>query len=147
MSEYLNIYLVPKKSKDGDKQASPMYITSYSRCSDVFEAIYENVNVAYDSDGKTYSELSPGELRRVCNEMENNIAKQEQRIKTRMESLANVHDSEVASEILGDIDSFKDYANDMKATLAELKHILWLVETINSEFDYGPFDKVVANRG
>ena len=30
MSEYLNIYLVPKKSKDGDKQASPMYITSYS---------------------------------------------------------------------------------------------------------------------
>ena len=148
MSEYLNIYLVPKHSKD-EEPKKPVYLTGYPRSTDEFDAITEEVAVPYSNDKEQYAELTSKAMQYVCEQQENEVKDCEDRIKKRQEALRYITNGEAVETVLCEIDSITKYRDEQQATLNELRHIQWLVERIESEncCDCGEFEKVVMDRG
>ena len=148
MSEYLNIYLVPKYSKD-EEPKKPVYLTSYSRSTDEFDAITEEVAVPYANDKEQYAELTSKAMQYVCEQQENEVKDYDDRIKKRQEALRYISNGEAIETVLCEIDSITKYRDEQQATLDELRHIQWLVERIESEnyCECGEFEKVVMDRG
>lgn len=147
MSEYLNIYLVPKRSKD-EEPKKPVYITSYSRSTDEFDAITEEVAVPYSNDKEQYAELTSKAMQYVCEQQENEVKDCDDRIKKRQEALRYITNGEAIETVLCEIDSITKYRDEQQATLDELRHIQWLVERIadESEYDWSDFEKVAVDR-
>lgn len=148
MSEYLNIYLVPKRSKD-EKLKKPVYLTCYSRNSDEFDAITEEVCVPYANDKEQYVELTSKAMQNVCEQQESEVKDCDDRIKKRQESLRYISNGEAIETVLCEIDDITKCRDEQQETLNELRHILWLVEHIadESEYDWPGFEKVVMDRG
>lgn len=148
MSEYLNIYLVPKRSKD-DEPKKPVYLTCYSRSTDEFDAITEEVCVPYSNDKEQYAELTSKAMQNVCEQQENEVKDCNDRIKKRQESLRYISNGEAIETVLSEIDDFTKYRDEQQITLNELKHLRWLVDriAIEREYDCGEFEKVVMDRG
>ena len=147
MSEYLNIYLVPKHSKDEDLK-KPVYLTCYSRSTDEFDAITEEVAVSYANDKEQYAELTSKAMQYVCEQQKAVVEDCNDRIKRRQEALRYISNGEAIATTLCEIDSITKYRDKQQATLNELRHIQWLAERIESEnyCDCGEFEKVVMGR-
>lgn len=148
MSEYLNIYLVPKHSK-GEDPTKPVYLTCYSRSTEEFDAITEEVCVPYSNDKEQYAELTSKAMQNICEQQENEVKDCDDRIKKRQEALRYISNGEAIETVLCEIDDITKHRDEQQATLNELRHILWLVESIEAEnyCDCGEFEKVVMDRG
>ncbi len=148
MSEYLNLYLVPKHSKD-EAPKKPVYLTCYSRSTNEFDTITEEVCVPYSNDKEQYSELTSKVMQNVCEQQESEVKICNDRIKKRQEALRYTPNGEAIETVLCEIDDITKYRDEQQATLNELRHIQWLVERIESE-NYcgcGEFEKIVMDRG
>jgi hypothetical protein len=143
MSEYLSIYLLPKKSKEGEKK-EPMYVASYSRNSDVFQAITDEVCTPFG--GEDYTELTTDDMNRVCKAQADEITEQDERITTRREALRSVTNSDVAEGILCELDNLTKYRDELQGALDELRHIQWLTECAYDKYFAPDFEGVVMNR-
>lgn len=146
MSSYLSIYI---KLKD---ENTPLFLTDFSRSHPMYDVIREEVSVVYiDNDDKPrYSDLSAASLNAAVNEYEQKIAKETQRIDTRMDALKSLngeHATEVCSDILSDIDTMKEYREELEETKHELEHLAWLANVIeaNAEYSWCNTEKLVAN--
>ena len=64
MSQYLNIYI---KAKEHDKT---LFLTQYSRNSEVYDIITEEYVIPYDGDGKTFCDLPLSTLQSCHNKTE-----------------------------------------------------------------------------
>lgn len=148
MSEYLNIYLVSKHSKD-EEPKKPVYLTCYSRSTDEFDAITEEVCVPYANDKEQYAELTSKAMQNVCEQQKAEVEGCNDRIKKRQEALRYISNGEAIETVLCEIDSITKYRDEQQATLDELRHIQWLVESIEAEnyCDCGEFEKIVMDRG
>lgn len=146
MSSYLSIY-IKLKGKD-----NPVDLAEYSRNHPMYDVLREEVGVTYigNGDETRYSDLSAASLNAAVNEYDQKIAKETQRINTRMEalkSLSGEQATEVCSDILSDIDSMKEYREELKGTKHELEHLAWLANLIEANAEYGwcNTEKIVAN--
>ena len=146
MSSYLSIYI---KLKDKD---NPVDLIEYSRNHPMYDVLREEVGVAYigNDDKPRHSDLSAASLNAAVNEYDQKIAKETQRINTRMDalkSLSGEQATEVCSDILSDIDSMKEYIQELKETKHELEHLAWLANNIEANAGYGwcNTEKLVAN--
>lgn len=148
MSEYLNIYLVPKHNED-EEPKKPVYLTSYSRSTDEFDAITEEVCVPYSNDEEQYAELTSKAMQNVCEQQKAEVDDCDGRIKKRQEALRYITNGEAIETVLCEIDDTTKYRDEQQITLNELEHLRWLVDriAIESEYDCGEFEKVVIDRG
>lgn len=144
MSQYLNIYI---KVKGVEK---PLFLTDYSRSSDTYNAMWENIPaIPYNADGKTYKELTHEETHGVGRDIQNDIAGLKHKIENRNEALSHITDTEALGEALSEIDSLSEYELELQATLREIGHIAWLVDSIrdNVSIGIGEVEKVLINIG
>lgn len=146
MSSYLNIYI---KLKGTDNTVD---LTEYSRSHPMYDVIREEVSVVYigNDDKPRYSDLSAASLNAAVNEYDQKIAKETQRINTRMDALEFLDDErakKVCSDILSDIDSIKEYREELEENKHELEHLAWLANIIeaNAECSWHKTEKLVAN--
>lgn len=146
MSSYLNIY-IKLKGKD-----NPVDLAEYSRNHPIYDVIREEVGVVYigNDDETQYSDLSAASLNAAVKEYDQKIANETQRINTRMEALKLLDGeqaTEVCSDILSDVDSMKEYRDELAETKHELEHLAWLANIIEANAEYGwcNSEKLVAN--
>ena len=142
MSSYLTFYLVPKKDKAEAKE--PLSFLSYSRSSNVYQAFYENISVAYigNSDKPNYTELTKELINKVINTVKTDYNDTQKNFAARMEAYK-------AIKLEGK--AFEDYVDDFQSTtlyLEELKESVIQIEFIASiieDLDYSDFEKVLIN--
>ena len=144
MSSYLNIYLVPKKLEGATEEPKPLLFTSYSRSSDIYQTIYEELNPAFIGNGDTpnYSELKASDVQHVINEVKNTIKKVEERLNSTIEAYKAMSDK-LPEEAVEDYVSTKEYINELKETANELECIHYWASDI--ELGYTSFEKVLIN--
>lgn len=146
MSSYLNIYI---KQKGTDNTVD---VTEYSRSHPMYDVLREEVGIVYigNGDKPRYSGLSAASLNAAVKEYDQKIAKETQRIDTRMDALKLLDDErakKVCSDILSDIDTMKEYREELEETKHELEHLAWLANVIeaNAEYSWHKTEKLVAN--
>ena len=142
MSSYLTFYLVPKKDKEETKE--PLVLMSYSRSSDIYQAFYKNVDIAYigDDDKPNYTELTKDLVNKVVNTVKTDYDDTQKNFAARMDAYKSI-------KLEGK--AFEDYVEDFQSTtlyLEELKESVIQIEFINSiieDLDYSDFEKVLIN--
>lgn len=146
MSSYLSIFV---KLKD---ENTPLFLTDFSRSHPMYDVLREDVGVVYigNGDKPRYSDLSAASLNAAVNEYDQKIAKETQRIDTRMDALKFLDDErakKVCSDILSDIDTMKEYREELEETKHELEHLAWLANLVeaNAECSWHKTEKLVAN--
>lgn len=146
MSSYLSIY-IKMKGKD-----VPVDLIEYSRSHPMYDVIREEVGVTYigNDDKPRYSDLSAASLNAAVNEYDQKIASETQRINTRMDALKLLGEeqaTEVCSDILSDVDTMKEYRQELEEAKHELEHLAWLANLIeaNAEYRWCNTEKLVAN--
>lgn len=151
MSEELSIYLKPKKRKEEDKEPQLLHLTSYTRGSDIFGAIDSVMDIAYyeDENEESKTELTPDDMKRVLAKQKETAENVAQMLSTRKEALVGVSNTDVADDIISDIDRLVDYQKEIDEGLEEVKHLNYLINTIYSEREYSwsGFEKVLADIG
>lgn len=144
MSSYLNIYLVPKKLEGATEEPKPLLFTSYSRSSDIYQTIYEELNPVFIGNGDTpnYSELKASDLQKAINEVSKTIKKSEERLVSTAEAYKAMSDK-IPEEVVDDYVSTKEYLKELKETVSELECISCWVSDI--ELGCTSFEKVLIN--
>lgn len=142
MSSYLTFYLVPKKDKGEAKE--PLVLMNYSRSSDIYQAFYENINVAYkgNDDKPNYTELTKEMVNNVVNAVKKDYDDAQKNFTTRMEAYKSI-------KLEGE--AFENYVEDFQSTtlyLEELKESIIQIEFIASivaDLEYSDFEKILIN--
>lgn len=151
MSEELSIYLKPKKRKEEDKEPQLLHLASYTRGSDIFGAIDSVMDIAYyeDESEESKTELTPDDMKRVLAKQKETAENVAQMLSTRKEALVGVSNTDVADDIISDIDRLVNYQKEIDEGLEEVKHLSYLINTIYSEREYSwsGFEKVLADIG
>ncbi len=135
MSQYLNLYLKPKTGE-------PIYLTSYSRCTDLYDELTDNVPISYDADRQT--EITAADLRKTLNFIEARITQLKEKTADRRKAITYASNADVVREILLDAESFTDRAKELQEVADELSHWLWLVESCCEDI-CAEFAKLLAN--
>lgn len=138
MSSYLTFYLVPKV-KDNEPERKPISLISYSRSSDVYQYFNDTLNVAYIGmgDEPQYSELTVSMVDEVLDDLRADISKIENRV-TEYEKHAAGN-----TEIIDEIISQKEYADDLKWALNKIEFIRDIV--MESTHSWNDYNKVLCN--
>lgn len=136
MSQYLNLYLVPTKS---DK---PIYLTSYCRNTGLYEAITDNVVIAFGGDKKT--EITSADLRLTRGALEDDREDIKGRIERRQRALRDVTNDEVAHSILSELDYYNQELKRIDGAICEVNHLLYIVVSCCNDI-CAEFDKLVAD--
>ena len=139
MSCYLNIYLVPK-SKEG-QESKPVLLTQYSRSTDTYSAITENMVVPYVMDEDVYADLTPSIMRGIKNDIEKSIST----MKSRTETLYKMLEKNYNEDLKDDIVQSEDFIKELQEQLKVVENIKYIVDEVNS--DWSDFEKVVVNQG
>lgn len=151
MSQELSIYLKPKKREGETEEPKLLFLTSYTRSSNVYEAITDAVNVGYctDDDEKNKTEITPADMDYALNKQKEAAENVAQMLSTRKEVLIGVSNTEVADDIISDIDRLIDYQKEINDGIKEVEHLSYLINTIYTEREYSwsDFEKVLADIG
>lgn len=137
MSQYLNFYLKPKTGE-------PIYLTSYSRSSDLYDELTDNVPISYNIDRTT--EISAADLRMTISTIKAQIAQSKEMATNRRKAIIGAPNADIAREILLDADSFTERARELQQVADELGHLLWLVDSCCGDI-CAEFTKLLANIG
>lgn len=139
MSCYLNIYLVPK-SKEG-RESKPIFLTQYSRNTDIYSAITENMVVPYVMDKDVYADLTPSIMQEVKHDVEKSIST----MKNRTDTLYKMLEKNYNEDLKDDIVQSEDFIKELQEQLKVVENIKYIVDEVNS--DWSDFEKVVVNQG
>lgn len=139
MSCYLNIYLVPK-SKEG-QESKPIFLTQYSRNTDIYSAITENMVVPYVMDKDVYADLTPSIMQEVKHDVEKSIST----MKNRTDTLYKMLEKNYNEDLKDDIVQSEDFIKELQEQLKVVENIKYIVDEVNS--DWSDFEKVVVNQG
>lgn len=137
MSQYLNFYLKPKTGE-------PIYLTSYSRSTDLYDALTDNVPISYNADRTT--EITAADLRKIINAIEVQITQLKEMAANRRKAIIGAPNADIAREILLDADSFTERAHELQQVADELGHLLWVVESCCGDI-CAEFTTLLANIG
>lgn len=147
MARYLNIYLLPKNSKD-----PILPLTCYWDCTDEFDAITKEINVPCPGDDAVrwkdkYAELYCEDIKHICEKQESKIKDCDKRIKGLRQSLKFITKKEIAKSVLIEIDNLEYDKDKFQSTLDELKHLRWFVERIydGNLYEWLHFERVIMN--
>lgn len=139
MSCYLNIYLVPKS--EGGQEVKPIFLTQYSRNTDIYSAITENMVVPYVMDKDVYADLTPSIMQEVKHDVEKSIST----MKNRTDTLYKMLEKNYNEDLKDDIVQSEDFIKELQEQLKVVENIKYIVDEINS--DWSNFEKVVVNQG
>lgn len=142
MSSYLTFYLVPKKDKGEDKE--PLALMSYSRSSDIYQAFYENINVAYigNDDKSNYTELTKEMVDDVVNTIKKDYDEAQKSFNARMDAYRSVKlEGETFEDYVEDFQSTTRYLEELKETITQVE----LIASIVDDLEYSDFEKVLIN--
>lgn len=139
MSCYLNIYLVPK-SEEG-RESKPIFLTQYSRNTDIYSAITENMVVPYVMDKDVYADLTPSIMQEVKHDVEKSIST----MKNRTDTLYKMLEKNYNDDLKDDIVQSEDFIKELQEQLKVVENIKYIVDEVNS--DWSDFEKVVVNQG
>lgn len=146
MSCYLNIYLVPKvegEEKDKESQkVNPIFLTQYSRNSDVYSVITENMAVPYTNNTEdVYADLTPQVMQEAKKDVNGTIDNMRERTDTLYKVLKESYNEELKNDIV----ESELYIKELQDQLDTIDKIKFIVDTVyDSESD---FEKVVVNQG
>ena len=132
MSSYLNIYGV---LKDSEKK---IYLAGFSRNHPLYQAINENISVAWAGNEDVYTDLTSVEVQRVISDINKQISEVDNRL-SEYERYASGN-----IDIINDILSFKEYREELVST----KEYLYFLEELidNTTYNYeNAFEKIVCN--
>lgn len=144
MSQYLNIYLIPKRKeetiKETDEEMKPLLLVSFSSYSLVYQCFADNANVPYAIDGlngDAQLELTEDVLGDIINSLEEDIKNEEDTINLYEKYAAT--NQKYIYEIL-----------DRKKNLNELliqKHSIEFLNAIAYDIQQGwsGFEKIIVN--
>lgn len=133
MSSYLNFYGRLRENPESE----PVLFLSYSRSSDMYQEMYENLSVPYDEDGTKFLKLTSSNLDEVLKQIQDNISSTRSRIK-HLEDHANGN-----KDIIYDIVSLEEYTRDLERTRHSIEIIKDIVE--EATFDYSGFSEILVN--
>ena len=142
MSCYLNIYLVPK-SKEENKEAKPLFLTQFSRNSDVYSCFEESVAVPYmgiDENKEVYSQLTSDDMRSALGSIEGMLTNMKDRIATLYKIIEKSYNEDLKNDIV-DTESYIKELEETKSTIEKIKFI------VDECGEYSDFEKVVVNKG
>jgi hypothetical protein len=137
MSQYLNFYLKPKTGE-------PIYLTSYSRSTDLYDVLTDNVPISYNTDRTT--DITAADLRKIINAVKVRITQLKEMAANRRKAIIGAPNADIAREILLDADSFTERANELQQVTDELSHLLWVVESCCGDI-CAEFTQLSANIG
>ena len=144
MSQYLNIYI---KAKGHNK---PLFLTQYSRSSEVYDIITEEYVIPYDDDGKTYCDLPLSTLQSCLTRLKEQREKITQKEANRKEALEHIHNNkEAVSDILEELDDCVKYVRELDEEIEEISHLVWLASILADckEYSWGDIEGLLANIG
>lgn len=144
MSSYLTIYLQPQQ-EGAEPVKEPMPLLAYSRSSDVYQTMRDELAIAYVNDEYPYSDISCADMHNVIKSQRDEIKRIKQYVASMRKTLKDVDNAEVINEKIEMIEDRESYAREMQGTLLELLHIESLVEAVESNKNWAAFSKVVAN--
>lgn len=139
MSCYLNIYLVPKSEES--QESKPIFLTQYSRNTDIYSAITENMVVPYVMDKDVYADLTPSIMQEVKHDVEKSIST----MKNRTDTLYKMLEKNYNEDLKDDIVQSEDFIKELQEQLKVVENIKYIVDEVNS--DWSDFEKVVVNQG
>lgn len=139
MSCYLNIYLVPN-SEEG-QESKPVFLTQYSRSTDIYSAVTENMVVPYLTNEDVYSDLTPDVMQKVKEDIVETI----NNMKDRTDILYKVLKESYNEELKDDIVESETFIKELQEQLSVVEKIKFIVDTVYS--NWSDFEKVVVNQG
>lgn len=136
MSSYLSVYIVPKR-KNEQETKNHILILCYSRNSEIYQYVYENLNPAYaGNDGEQYSKLTQEDINLVLKDIKSDIVKTKERLEL-YEKYASVN-----ADYIEDIMSQKEYLSDLTYCESQLTVIEDIID--NAEL-YKEIEEVCCN--
>lgn len=135
MSQYLNLYLLRKKS------SKPIYLTSYCRSADLYAKLTDNITIPY---GDLKVEITAKDIEVTIDTIRDEIDRIRSWAENRRKSITNVTDPEMVREILNDADLMTDRCSELQQVITDLGHIHWLIDSCCND-TYTEFIKVLAN--
>lgn len=145
MSSYLTFYLQPAQKK-AEKLSEPMALMAYTRSSEVYQAFYEELVITNASNKKhPYTEITIGDMHFLIRQRKEEIARIKQQITSMRKIASTITNPIVAGERLDRAEELETYVKELMTTFRDLKHIEYLVESIENDKDWGAFSKVLAN--
>lgn len=139
MSCYLNIYLVPKSEES--RKSKPIFLTQYSRNTDIYSALTENMVVPYVMDKDVYANLTPSIMQEVKHDVEKSIST----MKNRTDTLYKMLEKNYNEDLKNNIVQSEDFIKELQEQLKVVENIKYIVDEVNS--DWSDFEKVVVNQG
>lgn len=151
MSSYLTFYVVPKKTRtnyykdehpeEKITEGVPLYLLSYSRNSNVYQAYNSSLSPAYAGNEERYTELTPEIARDVAREFEKEEVKAlEKTLEVKYKLLKEGGYNE---DLASSISDYEETLSENKSTLNELN---WIAELVcECSNDYNDFTKVLIN--
>ena len=142
MSSYLTFYLVPKKDKGEAKE--PLALMSYSRNSDIYQAFYENINVAYigNDDKSNYTELTKEMVDDIVYAVKKDYDEAQKSFNARMDAYRSVKlEGEAFDEYVEDFQSTTVYLKELEETIIRIE----LIASIVNDLEYSDFEKILIN--
>lgn len=134
MSSYLTFYIVPK-----EEDSKPIALLNYSRNTDIYQYFVDNIIIAFfgmENDPQ-YTELTEEKINCVIHDLESDIDRAQKRI----EEYERHVDGNM--DIIEEIISQKDYINNLKYTLSEIKFIKQFIT--EATYSYSDYNKVLCN--
>lgn len=148
MSQYLNIYLAPRKKEGEEQPKKPMYFTAFSRSTDVYDELTDVKPFAYYNNEEDFSDLTTEDIRAAIGSVNEQIERTEHIIESERKNLRHLQNNEAIENVMSNIESQEAYIKtDLACTKRELEHLLWLAEEIEGEWNGSEFEKLVANIG
>lgn len=144
MSSYLNFYLVPKKREGQTDEPKPLFLCSFSRSSDIYQSFNESISPVYigNGDEPLYMELTSSLADNVVHDIKDDVERAENRLEKALHTYRELGISPT-DDGMADIISTKEYIEEMKENLIEVRFIKTLVEEIDN--GYNDFEKVLIN--
>lgn len=120
MSCYLTIYVKEEESK-------PIPLLSYGRSSTVYRYFNDNISIYFCYDKIDYTELTESNINKVIEDLNKDIKEAEKRLESNLESSKICNIKEEFQELSTDRAYIKEYLDDLKETLQEVKFIKFMV--------------------
>lgn len=147
MSSYLNFYLVPWK-KEGQGEPKPLFFTSYSRGTAVYDSYRDHLNPVYAGENDAMEELTPDMANSVVNEVRKDLEKARASLEARTETMKELLGTcnketahTLAEEFIEDKISTMEYIKELEEGLKQLEGI---AEWVNLD-SFSSFEKVLIN--
>lgn len=138
MSSYLNIYLLPKKSEE-IPNPKPLLLSSWSRASDLYGIIVDELNPAYigNGDEPNYSDLTKEGLKRCIESVRNKQLDVSAKLQDRVNLLNQLKNltKEAVEGFLEDEEDTAAYMRGLQEIHELLVNMLSLLDLEGSDFE------------